>query len=438
MSCYDPGFEGWRGPCTVRDMVAVPRWSGRRSAGAATVAALMIAACSGGQDTAPEPTVVTTTTVPPTPRESDGVLIIGALLPVGDTLIGTSLTESVIAAQSAINEAGGVLGNDVEVIIVDEGNTTATASAAIVSLIEDNVDAIIGPSSSLAAIGALDDAVAAEVLTCSPTATAISLDDFPDNRLFFRTIASDSLQAVAIAEEAEQTGARNVAIVHVDDAYGRPYAAAVAGALEGRPLTLVDTISIPVDDETFDAAAVELVESEATVAIVLGAADDSARFLDALGRQSFGELSNVIMNDAIRDPAAEPIIEALPSVLRNRISGVAPQITVSGASAAFAAPFAPQVTDCMNLIALSAVQADTDLPMVIAGLMAPVSSGGLRCRSFAACAEELADDRQIDYNGPTGITELNREGEMLEAVFDTFEFEADGTDVFVRSFTARR
>lgn len=417
-------------------MVAAPRWFGRRPAALCAVAALTIAACSGGDDAAPEPTVATTTTVPPAPRESDSVLSIGALLPVGDTLIGTSLTEAVAAAQTAINDAGGVLGNDVEVIVVDEGNTTATASAAIVSLIEEGVDAIIGPSSSLAAIGALDDAVAAGVLTCSPTATAISLDDFPDNRLFFRTIASDSLQAVAIAEEAEQTGARNVAIVHLDDAYGRPYAAAVADALEGRPLTLADTISIPVDDETFDDAAIELVDSDATVAIVLGAASDSARFLDALGRQSFGGLSNVILNDSIRDPAAEPVIEALPPVLRNRISGVAPQITVSGS--AFEAPFSPQVADCMNLIALSAVQAASDQPTVIAGLMAPVSSGGLRCRSFATCAEELGDDRQIDYNGPTGITELNRDGEMLEAVFDTFEFEADGTDVFVRSFTVRR
>jgi branched-chain amino acid transport system substrate-binding protein len=419
-------------------MLAAPGWSGARPAAIILAAVLAVTACSGDEDTAPDPTVATTTTVVPTPRESDGTLVIGALLPVGDTLIGTSLTDAVFASQAAINDAGGVLGNDVEVIIEDEGNTTATASAAIVSLIEAGVDAIIGPSSSLAAIGALDDAVAAEVLTCSPTATAISLDDFPDNRLFFRTIASDSLQAVAIAEEAEQTGARNVAIVHVDDAYGRPYAAAVADALEGRPLTLADTISIPVDDETFDAAAIALVESEATVAIVLGAANDSARFLDALGRQAFGELSNIIMNDAIRDPAAEPLIEALPPVLRNRISGVAPQITVSGPTPALSAPFAPQVVDCMNLIALSAVQADSDLPTVIAGLMAPVSSGGLRCRSFADCAEELADDRQIDYNGPTGITELNREGETLEAVFDTFQFESDGTDVFVRSFTVRR
>lgn len=419
-------------------MALAPRLTRCRAVTISAALAVTLAACSDPTDTAPEPTVVTTTTLPPEPRESDGRLVIGALLPVGDTLIGTSLTAAVNAAQEAINEAGGVLGSDVEVIIVDEGSTTATASAATVSLIEDGVDAIIGPSSSLAAIGALDDAVAAEILTCSPTATAISLDDFPDNRLFFRTIASDSLQAIAIAEEAEQTGARNVAIVHIDDAYGRPYANAVAESLEGRPLTLTDTIAIPVAAETFDSAAIALVESDASVAIVLGAARDSARFLDALGQQSFGGLSNVILNDPIRDPAAEPVIEALPASLRTRISGVAPQITVSGSDPTLAAPFGPQVTDCMNLIALAAVQADSDSPTELASLMAPVSSGGLRCRTFAACAEEVADDRQIDYNGPTGITELNREGEMTEAVFETFRFEPDGTDVFVRSFTVRR
>ena len=39
----------------------------------------------------------------------------------------------------------------------------------------------------------------AGVVTCSPSATALALDDYPDNKLFFRTVPSDSLEMVAIA-----------------------------------------------------------------------------------------------------------------------------------------------------------------------------------------------------------------------------------------------
>ena len=61
------------------------------------------------------------------------------------------------------------------------------------------VDAVVGPTSSLVALGALGDLMAADVLTCSPTASAQALDDYPDRDLFFRTVPSDSLQAAAIA-----------------------------------------------------------------------------------------------------------------------------------------------------------------------------------------------------------------------------------------------
>ena len=47
----------------------------------------------------------------------------------------------------------------------------------------------------------------------------------------FRTIPSDSLQAAAIADVVENTGARETVVVHVDDAYGRPFAAEAEAAL---------------------------------------------------------------------------------------------------------------------------------------------------------------------------------------------------------------
>ncbi|MFN3256848.1 MAG: ABC transporter substrate-binding protein [Ilumatobacter sp.] len=407
----------------------------------AVASALIVAACSGGDPVPPDSTVATTTTLAPAERDSDGVLRLGALLPQSDTRIGSALLDSITAAVADVNAAGGVLGNDVQLITRNEGESTTAISDAVVALIDEGVDAIVGPSSSVTAVAALDDTVRAGIVTCSPTASALTLDDYPDQRLFFRTIASDSLQAVAIADAAERTGRRDVAIVHVDDAYGRPYAAEVSAALQSRPLTQVTTIAIPVGDDDVDDDAFELASSGASVAIIVASPSDAARFLTALGRQEFESLSNIILNDQVRDPATAAVIAGLPDLLRLRITGIAPQITViddtGGDDESPFAPFAPQATDCVHLVALAAIQAGTDLPEAIASQMTSVSDGGTRCRTFETCATNLGEGRQIDYDGPTGRTELNREGETVQAIFETFRFDESGTAVVVDRVPAR-
>ena len=106
-----------------------------------------------------------------------------------------------------------------------EGTTIDEARAGIDKLLVDsNVDAVIGPASSLVALEVLDELMAAGVVVCSPTATALSLNDYPDRDLFFRTVPSDSLSAQAMAVYAGNTGVDSYAVVYLDDQFGRPFA----------------------------------------------------------------------------------------------------------------------------------------------------------------------------------------------------------------------
>ncbi|MGA9279066.1 ABC transporter substrate-binding protein [Ilumatobacter sp.] len=399
----------------------------------AIATATVFAACSGGSDSSPSPTVVTTTTEPVAPRANDGILKLGALIPMGNPGIADFLTTSLNASVDAINENGGVLGNDVELSIVDEGTSAVTASQAIEELVLAKVDAIVGPTSSNTALGSLDVAVANGIVSCSPTATAISLDDFPDEGLFFRTIATDSLQAKAIASRAQETGASNVVIVHVDDAYGRPYAEAVDQALDG-PIA-VDIIPLTVDDDDLSDEIDTLVAAGPQVVIVLGEGDDTATFLGELARRDDIDIPSIIVNDDARRAANRPLMSVLPAELRDQIVVIAPQIVVRGGSTgADNPPFGPQVTDCVNLLALSAVQGQSDAPSVIAGQMSSVSDGGAVCSDFLSCSDRLAGGDEIDYDGPTGITVLSRTGDPSRAFFDRLRFDDDGADIFEDEF----
>ena len=396
-----------------------------------------VAGCTDDGTTTPTspPPTVTTTTEPV--RIDDGILRIGLLLPESGegATIGQPLIEAARAAVDQINAAGGVLGQPVELVEgFDEGDSATTASEAIAELIERDVDAVVGPASSTVALATLEELLSAGVLTCSPTATAIALDDFPSSDLFFRTAPSDSLQAVAIAQYAERTGARTAAVTYLDDAYGRPLARATRDALQARGLTLLDPVPFAADAESLTDEAMAISDSDVDVVVVIGDGEQGTRMLAELGEVAnlfpSGDPPPIIVNGAVRRPPSTQLVQALAADVRDRVVGVSP--LAYGEPEEPAGPFATNALDCVNLIALSAIQANdgagSDNPRLIADEMTEVSSGGISCRSFAECVQ-LLEDSNIDYDGPGGVLEIGTEGDPVRSRFDLFEFDDSGLDV---------
>lgn len=421
--------------------MALLRWHvvtlARRFSLAVAVSLALVACSNGDEDVAPTTAPATTTTLAPESDFGDGRLVIGVLLPTAEPLLGTPMVEAAELAVQRINTSGGVLGRPVRVVVADEGATTGSALTAIQSLVDAGVDAIVGPGSSTIALGTLDEIVSSGIVSCSPTASALALDDFPDDGLFFRTIPSDSLQAKAIAEVADQTGALQATIVYVDDAYGRDLVSAVESSMADGAISVAKTIAFTGRDDNLSDEAEELVDSSAPVAIVLAGGDDGTRFLEALDGVDTGGLATVLVNDAFRNPTTPERIANLDPQLRRKIIGIAAQAESNIPGEPFDPPglFATNAYDCVNLIALAAVRADSDDAGAIADEISEVSASGLACRTFDDCLSAIDDDRQIDYNGPSGLTEVGRDGETTRAVFDRFLFNVDGEDVFDRSIT---
>ena len=410
-----------------------------RIVGVACVMATLAVACSGGDDSAPEtPAAAPTTTMTPQ-RSGDRQLTIGLLLPSSDPIMGQGLIEASNIAVERINEAGGVLGRPVRIVEQDEGLGDSGAAGVAALLANDpQIDAVVGPASSLTALNELDALVSAGVMSCSPTATALALDDFPDNELFFRTAPSDSLQARAIADLAQRTGVQNIAVAHVDDAYGRPFAGAVSDALSEGTRTVTTYPFIRGDG--IEAVAQDVVESGARVVVVLAGSDDGTAFLEALSRTNFGSLIDVIVNDPLRDPAGAQRLEALDPSLRDRVRGVAPQAQSTDEDRPFDPPglFAANAFDCVNLIALAVALVDTDDPSVFSAQIPALTTRGRVCRSFEECSELLDESLNINYNGPDGITELLVVGHPARARFDVFAIDETGRGVFEQSIIASR
>lgn len=387
-------------------------------------AALLVTACTGGDEqAAPTTNAVTTTTV--AARESDGRLVLGVFLPrTGPgAALGEPMFTAVQQAVDAINAAGGVLGQDVRIEAVDEN-----ASGGMAQLVQRGVDAIVGPASSAVALEQLDDAVqpGTGVVTCSPSATAIALDDYPDNKLFFRTIPSDSLQMAAIANRVSNTGVGSVALAYLDDPYGRGLRDAFLGAAEDRVFGIEPLVAFSPDQEDLSEPAEDVLAGAPRVVVVLGGPDDATRLLAALDTVNGGaQPPTVFVNEAVR--AGRQAIPALSQGFREAVRGVAPlaKPVLSEAQGFYTA----NAVDCVNLIALAAVQAGSDLPSRIQTTMAAVSREGLRCGSFAECVEQLDSRLQIDYEGLSGAVDLSTTtGDLARSSFELFAFDEQGID----------
>jgi branched-chain amino acid transport system substrate-binding protein len=406
-------------------VAARARLSRRRAraplAGVAIVA--LLAACTGDDDdTTPSTTdAATTTTVPE--RVSDGVLRIGVFLPLTGpgAALGPPMVTAIEDAADTINDGGGVLGEPVELVDVDEGSGTFD------DLLARGVDAIVGPASSTLALSSLRSAVdqTTGVVTCSPMATSLALDAYPDHQLFFRTAPSDSLQMEAIARVAERTGARSVGVGYLDDPYGRGLADAVEDALTERSLRISASSGFGGDQDDLSDVADEILADDPAVVVVLGDTDDGSRLLAALD-DATADPPQVIINDSIRQ--ARSVIQNLSPDFRDQLVGVAPQ---SGPATPDGPPgfFVAHAVDCVNLIALAAMEAGTDNPLRFRANMPSVSTGGRACATFAACASQVVQNRGIDYNGVSGPVDLsNVTGDPVRAWFEVFGFDTDGAE----------
>jgi branched-chain amino acid transport system substrate-binding protein len=400
------------------------------------------AACTGGADTEQVIEPVSTTVVADSvaPVVDDAVLRIGMLVPLSGpgAELGGSLRDGIRLAVQTANQAGGVLGAPIEVALVaDEGPDVATARRATDKLVRAGVDVVIGPASSVVAPIVLPLLHGAGVAACSPTASSIALDDFPDDRLFVRTIPSDSLQATAIAQAIDLTGERAASVVYLDDDYGRPFAQRLAEDLRRLSIEVRQLLPVMADDTDFADDARLAAGGGIGVVAVVGDPTTGPRVVESL----FGELGDdaqVIVNDAMRVPATAGAYARLRVDQLDRLSGVSPRASVapSDFSTSFAEAhpgerelFAAHAADCVNVLALAARAAGSTTAADLMRQLEDVTSGGTRCSSFTACATLQDDGRNIDYDGPSGQLRLDATGDPARGVFEVFRYDPTGRDV---------
>ncbi|NLA26473.1 MAG: ABC transporter substrate-binding protein, partial [Firmicutes bacterium] len=162
-----------------------------------------------------------------TPTENGGggdTLVIGLQAPLtGDYAAeGQWARQSVEVAKDLINEKGGVLGKQIEIVVEDDASSTSDSVLAAQKLISKGVKQVISTYGSSVTAPAADLYDANNVVSVAYGATAVRLTMEEKRPYFFRTNGRDDTQSEYFVDFAINIlKAKTIAIMHDNQDYGK-------------------------------------------------------------------------------------------------------------------------------------------------------------------------------------------------------------------------
>lgn len=409
------------------------------------VLSLMAAACGDDDDgddgsNTTEETDGSSTSERP---ESDGTLTVGVLFPESGSLnaIVGALRTPVDMALDEINAAGGVLGNDVDIAAADDGtDDTNLARTGLERLVNsDGINVLLGPASSTLTEALMDDISAADVVACSGSNTAASLEELEDGGRYFGFAPNDNLQGPALAEVISNDGHSRVAILVRNDTYGTGFGNAIEEGLVSSGIEVVHNEAYDPDSSTGYTADVQAVlDSDPDALALIGFGSDGAQVVSELIEQGAGpSVLPIYTGDGMKSSSFWESVNSADASAVAGIKGTAPAAAPSGVEHPFAAAYAAtgQDTifsayyyDCTIATALAVEAAQSLDADEVAAAVLEVTSGGTACQTFAECKDLLDAGEDIDYQGASGDLTLNDAGHVVSGAYDVWQYDAEGAD----------
>lgn len=405
--------------------------------------ALVLSACGGDDTTEPAETedAAAEATDDAAAGSGDGTLTIGTLLPQTGQLafLGPPMITGTQLAVEEINDAGGVLGNEVEKVDADEGDEISNIVAQSAdTLLNEGVEAIVGAAASGQSNAVLDRITGAGVVMVSPSNTSPAFTTADDNGLYFRTAPSDVLQGRTLGDRILEDGIGSVAILARQDSYGEGLANKIAETVQdgGAEVVYGPEFYAP-DDPDFETAITEAADSGAEAFVVVSF-DEIASIVPAAVSRNFGpqdvpwylvdgNMKNFSTGDFQLDEGTmEGTVGTIPGQALDE--GFIDRLNESRGEDLDDLTFAGQAYDAVILLALAAEAAgDVSSEAIAAQLPAVSAPEGTECFGFAECRDLLAEGEEIDYQGQSGPIDLDDVGDPSSATIGIFQYGPDNT-----------
>ena len=378
---------------------------------ATAVAGLVLAGCGGG-------------------GTASGPLKIGSLLPETGSLafLGPPEFAGVDLAVADINAAGGVLGENIEHIRGDSGDTsTDIAQQTTDSHISAGVSAIVGAASSGVSFTVIDKIAGAGIVHFSPANTSPDFTNYADDGYYFRSAPSDTFQGAVLGQLMAKEGAKNAVILNLDDAYGNGLAKYAMAAFTGTSTNIV--YNPQAAEFSADVAKAKAAKPDAIAIIGF---DETAKIFTELIKQGIGP--NKVKTYLVDGNLSSGAYKDLPAGIMKGVKGTLPGVLADGDLQKRLLSVDPALTDysyaaesydAVILIALAAEQGGATDGKTIRDNLVSVSKGGTKCTTFADCKALIAEGTDIDYDGVSGPIDFDQNGDPSIATMGVYLYTAN-------------
>ena len=349
---------------------------------------------------------------------------VGALIPLtgGLQAYGESSLNGIRLAVKEINEAGGVLGGELELVVGDTQTRAQPAIDAAMRLVSvDGVAGILGALSSGNTIPvATSVSKPNQIPQISNASTAPAITTLDDGDFLFRTVPSDAYQGVVLANLVESAGIGSIAVLYVNNDYGVGLAESFAGAYGG---TVTQSAAFEPNKASYRGELQSVAGGDAEALLLIAYPDDGGLLIL---RQSLEEgfFDKFVFTDGMK---TTQLVEDIGAEFMDGMFGTAPASAESEAGDIFAAafeaeygelpplPFIDSAYDAAFILGLAIEQAGSTDGVAIRDAIREVANEPgeiILPGEFAKAKELIAAGTAINYQGAAGDHEFDENGDV--------------------------
>jgi len=350
-------------------------------------------------------------------------LRIGALMPMTGDLqaYGEADLKGVEFAVKQINDAGGVNGEPVELVVADTQTKPQAGVDAAQKLVNiDGVHAIVGALSSGVTIPVARTVTSREgIPQISNASTSPTITGLDDKDFLFRSVPSDAFQGVALAKLISEKGLTDVGVLYVNNDYGQGLADAFAEAFGG---TVTASIAFEQGQASYRGELQQASGGNAQALVVIGYPESGSVIL----RQALegGYFTRFVFTDGMKAPE---IIERIGARILEGAFGTVPQSADTDGLRLFRdayvaeygdlppKPYYDTAYDAAMVIALAAQKAGSNDPKAIRDNLREVANPPgevVLPGEWEKAVKLLADGQDINYEGASGSVDFDGNGDV--------------------------
>jgi len=360
-------------------------------------------------------------------QAADGPLKLGALMPMTGDLqaYGQTSLNGIELAAKEINDAGGVLGQDMEIELGDTQTNPQSGIDAAKQLVSINgVSGIVGALSSGVTIPVAESVTSKEgVPQISGASTSPVITGLDDNDFMFRTVPSDAFQGRALAEVVADDGMSSVSILYVNNDYGEGLADSFSAAFENNGGTVDERIAYEKGNASYRGELSNAAGGGAEALVLIGYPESGVTIL----RQALegGHFDRFVFTDGMKAPE---IIDSVGAEVLEGSFGTAPEaLTDTDSAQHFRSayegeygevppkPFIDTAYDATWVLALAAQAAGSTDGVAVRDALRDVANPPgeqILPGDWKKAMELLADGEDINYSGASGSVNFDDNGDV--------------------------